>query len=295
MICKKSDFLWKSALLRLVKNEPYLWEEGLQRLIAKLSDDEHQGDKGEGDEKKRNRPISLEDEPDSYESYLVETAREALQRSLSSSSKKPQVEYNSESDGSRFDLYKQIYQLILSKYLRYTSPVFHMSGLACLGQEFGLHFFEPRYRLLISEVMAPYPDSARSGEVISTDKNNSFPTFIYANNTPLALGTPACIVQVRQCRIHANATADVFLVPIAHVRIERFWERPYSGGLIEARVMRMKKDETTAINDQNLHLSRCQQAHITDLGSLNERNAIQAILQYLAGRNSSAESDNEDE
>lgn len=53
--------------------------------------------------------------------------------------------------------HERLFRYILKNHIQYSSPLFYMPGDVEIGKEFGLHFFEPRYRLLISEVMSPYP------------------------------------------------------------------------------------------------------------------------------------------
>jgi len=92
---------------------------------------------------------------------------------------------------------KALFRRIVDGYIKFSGPVFYMTGRVRIGQAFGLHFFEPRYRLLIQEVMADWPPEARQGSAIAAH-NGRFPTFIYANVSPLAPTTPACLVQVSQ-------------------------------------------------------------------------------------------------
>ncbi|KAL3786696.1 hypothetical protein HJC23_002785 [Cyclotella cryptica] len=167
-------------------------------------------------------------------------------------------------------IYQCLYQSVLHRHIRFQAPVFYMPSSIRLGVEYGLHFFEPRYRLLISEVMAPYPVAARRGQriqpvipgVYPTDgpirddalksqllnfleRNESLlqqyhvPTFIHAHQQPLRPNTPATIVQVRHCQIEADGRADVLLEPVDYIWLEQIWERPGTGGLIEARGLRM--------------------------------------------------------
>ena len=86
----------------------------------------------------------------------------------------------------------------------------------CLGEPYELHFFEPRYRLLIAEVMKGYPESAKSGGRIQNP-----PIFVHANRGPLAPTTPATLVEVVRCEIFPDGRADVVLMPKA-VRVCRW-------------------------------------------------------------------------
>ncbi len=183
-----------------------------------------------------------------------------------------------------------------------TRAQFYHGLVGTLGVPYGLHFFEPRYHILISEVMAGYPVSARRGQQIRpyvpgispsfsnsvsvmdddikssvldlVEKNesllgeNHLPMFIHAHQDFRA-NCAATIVQVQICSISPNGSADVLLKPIAHIWIEKIWERPVTGGLYEARVNLTlwdrtsgKKSDTTVFNPcpffiEFLDRSRC--------------------------------------
>eukprot|EP00545_Synedropsis_sp_CCMP1620_P011917 CAMPEP_0119006016 /NCGR_PEP_ID=MMETSP1176-20130426/2067_1 /TAXON_ID=265551 /ORGANISM="Synedropsis recta cf, Strain CCMP1620" /LENGTH=354 /DNA_ID=CAMNT_0006957897 /DNA_START=181 /DNA_END=1245 /DNA_ORIENTATION=+ len=140
--------------------------------------------------------------------------------------------------------FKTIFRRVFLNYIRFTGPVFYMTGHVRIGHAFGLHFFEPRYRVLIAEVMRDWPDEARRGNPIEPDDNGRFPTFIYGHMAPLAPTTPACLVQVRTCSIYADGSADVVLVPVAYVWLERVWERASAGRLCVASCVRMGREQT---------------------------------------------------
>ena len=177
---------------------------------------------------------------DDYENKLVNQACE-LYNSLSSSE-------SSSSPSVTHDAALHVYRSIVENYIRYTGPIFHMPNHIRLGQEFGLHFFEPRYRLLIAEVMEGWPSAQRGGP-ITADSNGNFPSFIYAYHNDLDPKSRAMIVQVRQVHIHNGGRADVLLVPVAHVQIEQVWVRPNTGRLHMATVVRLGKDESTKIEE----------------------------------------------
>lgn len=171
-------------------------------------------------------------------------------------------------------IYQCLYQSILFRHMRYRAPIFNMGSSVKLGEPYGLHFFEPRYRVLISEIMSQYPVSARRGNPIAPilpglipqnnaqrrivmdaelqvylldllEKNESIlqehnlPTFIHAHQSPLRRNIPATIVQVQMCAAAPDGSADVFLNPIAYIWLEDIWERPGTGGLLEGRGIRM--------------------------------------------------------
>ena len=142
--------------------------------------------------------------------------------------------------------YKSIYRRIVDTHVRVTGPVFFMTGHVRLGHTVQLHFFEPRYRLLIHSVMAGWPESARRGEPICANRLGQWPSFLYAHKAPLSSGAPACLVQVKQCVIYPDGTADVSLLIHAYVRLERVWERRNSGRLYDATGFRMGREEILA-------------------------------------------------
>ncbi len=99
--------------------------------------------------------------------------------------------------------------------------------------------------------MAGEPQQHREGVPIIRRSRTNFPQFIYAYNSALACGSPACIVQVRQCRIYNDRRADVLLVPVAHVWLERIRLRPSTGNLYEATVIRMNR-KASCIVEENM-------------------------------------------
>lgn len=121
-----------------------------------------------------------------------------------------------------------------------------------LGCEFGLHLFEPRYRLLIEEVMEGEPQQYKEGVPIPLNKRSTFPQFLYGYHS-LEIGSPACIVQVRKCRIYGDRRADVVLVPVAHVWLKSIKLRPSTGNLYEATAFRMNRKATIAV-ESNMSL-----------------------------------------
>ena len=123
--------------------------------------------------------------------------------------------------------------------------------VVALGQPYSLHFFEPRYRVLIAEVMKHQPEEAKRGGRIVGDSA----VFIHANRGPLAPTTPATLVQVLSCEIFDDGRANVVLLPIAYVWLEKLWEQPGTGQLYYAQCLRMGKEVTKSMN----HLARQEQ------------------------------------
>lgn len=135
---------------------------------------------------------------------------------------------------------QMLYRRVLNEKIRFEGPIFYMGQSISLGEPYGLHFFEPRYRRLIAEVMRPFPASAKQGGPIECTEGQSPPVFIHAFSHPLTRNSPAVLVQVIRCGIHPrDGRADVFLLPIEFVRMERIWERANTGHLYHGICMRV--------------------------------------------------------
>lgn len=79
----------------------------------------------------------------------------------------------------------------------------------CLGEPYELHFYEPRYRLLIAEVMRDHPEEAKQGGHIENP-----PCFVHANRGCQETN-PGTLVQVQRCEVFPDGRADVLLLPKA--------------------------------------------------------------------------------
>lgn len=137
--------------------------------------------------------------------------------------------------------YQQIYQDVVSKHLRFKGPVFMKSGQVVLGEAYTLLISEPRYRLLIAQVMKNQPEEALSGGPVQGE-----PTFLHANRNPLAPKTPAVLVQVVRCQLHADGSADIICMPRHYVWLENVWLE--EGRLFHAQSLRM-----TALATRQMH------------------------------------------
>ena len=178
------------------------------------------------------------------------------------------------------DMYRSIFQRLIRDYLRFTSPLFHMQGQVQLGHSFGLHFFEPRYRHLIATVMRGFESQ---GEPLDDEEG---PTFLYAHTSPLAPLAVACVVQVQRCHIYPDGSADVTLVPIHYVWLERIREIPHTGRLYEGQSLRMSyaHSQTMEEHDDEDRMMHIMQQH---RGQPTE-SVMQAILSYLRTGNAEA-------
>ena len=172
-----------------------------------------------------------------------------------------------------------IFQRLTSEYLRFTAPIFHMQGQVRIGHAFGLHFFEPRYRLLIRTVM--------EGHTANGEPMVDGPMFIYAHTAPLAPTSVACVVQVQQCFIYEDGSADVTLVPIRYVWLERVRELPSTGRLYQGRCLRMGGVATQRMEEEEVDVMQFMLRH-GGLDISTRAGAMHAILRYLRTGNGEA-------
>jgi len=144
--------------------------------------------------------------------------------------------------------YFRLYRMVVARCMRFTSPIFCMPNRRVqLKTPIALHLFEPRYRLLIQLVMEGYPMDLRDGRDMTT-RVEELPVFVYAHVPPFTASSRACLVQVQRCLIDEHdGTANVLLLPIAYVKLERVWERPNSGHLFFAQCIRLSESDSNQL------------------------------------------------
>jgi hypothetical protein len=141
--------------------------------------------------------------------------------------------------------YREIYKKVVTHHIRIEAPVFTMPCQLKLGEIFGLHLFEPRYRIMVRDLMdkCENPEEATSGGKIREGRRDGVlepPLLIHAClATRLQPGKMACLVQVVWCRTYEYGTADVQLVPIAWVKLGNSWVKPSSGHLMYGKASRI--------------------------------------------------------
>jgi len=259
------DVFYKSGLIRLCKNDPKLWKTGLQKLLLAPPSATSSGEGGNNNNNKKRKKKEHRNGDNSVASNnddslvtggtatnnndQIVTAEELLEQLIQTTSSplmtKPKLYYTN---------YLDLYKTILDTQLRLRAPIFYMPDTINLNRPIGLHFFEQRYRILIHSVMQPYPNEARRGQPLKevlknmppgNNKRNEYPKFIYAHASPLQKGSPAVIVEVQQCLIHPNGTADVVLLPVQFVWLEHIWEAPNAGALYFAQARKMNAESSS--------------------------------------------------
>ena len=142
--------------------------------------------------------------------------------------------------------YKEIYRMIFTRHVRFEAPMFLMPCSVTLGEMYGLHLFEPRYRRMIRDLMdsCDDPTAARNGQPIRpgvTPEGMLQPPLIIHFCLPqhLRKGAIAALVQVVWCRTYEQDTADVQLMPISWVKLDQIWSRRDQGDLFYAHATRL--------------------------------------------------------
>merc|ERR1712032_1532915 len=104
------------------------------------------------------------------------------------------------------------------------------------------------------------------------------------------------LVQVRQCTIHPDGSADVMLDPVAYVSLERVWERPDSGHLCEASCLRMGRAQAQQMehNQRNHSIENEFHRFAMNIEGLDTRSVatMQQIISHLFASNGEEEIEN---
>lgn len=256
----ESDIYWKDAIERCAKKESVLWTNALnclcydfkvQSRVQKHNQATYQSNESRDDSMdvssssrsgnvitNHHRTMNLIEEDDETYHNEEETIQQLIDRTYRTLSKPK---------------YKYIYTQVVSGYLRYKGPIYEKEGHVVLGTSYDITLNEPKYRLMMNDIMKNYTvDQRRNGaRIISNDDINntsSLPIFIHANRFPLVKAQPAVLVQVVRCFMHPNGTIDVTVIPFQHIWIERLHSIPNSFGLRGAQVLKMGKQISNQMN-----------------------------------------------
>jgi hypothetical protein len=259
LVCRKfrdiaeHDVHWKNAILRSCKREPELWKAALDRLCVEAKKARRRRNKktarkitsrgwvDERDEDETNGSdtmVSSERSDDGDDPYLVveksltngeETIPELLERTLKM---------------LRYPRLKDLYENVVNTQLRFSGSILEKEGHVIIGEPYALQLCEPRYCIMINEIMKHHTVSARrEGAHVTKDA-----FFIHANRLPLQKSQTAVLVQVTRCEALNNGTFEIQVVPFQHVWIERAWEVPNTFGLVNGQVLKMGKKTSNLMN-----------------------------------------------
>jgi Lon protease-like protein len=204
-----------------------LWEQGLKRFIA--------GNDFEGSTKSRafndssiNDSINGNLQPN-HDEFL----RDLIPRACDYISEKND-ELNIHCSGAAA---KVVFRQVLLHHKPIRLPVFSMFCPTAIGMEIDLRLFEPRYRLMINEVMTGRSDRERSGFPMVAPR----PRFVFANRSDTWSKNIVCVVEVYRCIFRRDGIADITIVPVHWAVLSELVQRPLSGGLMDGVVMRAPK------------------------------------------------------
>jgi hypothetical protein len=119
-----------------------------------------------------------------------------------------------------------------------------------IGELYELHLFEPRYRVMVQDLITgcENPTEAGNGGKIRIGRQDGVlqpPYLIHACLGRAAPGELACLAQLIWCHIYQNGAADVRLLPVAWVKLDRIWIRRNAGNLFCAKAWRLPPRQLT--------------------------------------------------
>ncbi|KAG7358480.1 hypothetical protein IV203_015069 [Nitzschia inconspicua] len=240
------DFFWAPVLKRQLEHPENgtLWVDGLQRLLPLENFVELERQKRQLQVQESQRS---EEEEEDGEGEEEEQETEGPRQQISAVLPPLQLlqQVRSQFADELLVSYKQLYRKIYTSHIQFDAPMFVMPCHLRIGQLYGLHLFEPRYRIMMHDLMQATEDpvTSMSGGTIRPTVRDGLvtpPLLIHANlGSRLAPGESACLVQVVQCTTYEQGQADVQLLPVAWCRLDRIWVRPNAGHLFYARATRL--------------------------------------------------------
>jgi hypothetical protein len=215
-LCYQSDGLWKEAMERLTVASPTVWGTGILH-IAK--------------ETLQQKPESSLRSTNSTEEDLCDKAA-----TICGSAK------------GAFQRIVEVYQPFTT-----TAPLFLLGGSGdppVLQQAWNLHLYEPRYRLMMSQIMQSRPVRDKNGSWIPSPGR---PRFLFSSglSAPLVEGDPVFLVEILRCKLKRDGRALLTILPVLQTRIQSMQVRPNSFALLDATVQTCKRNN---LQDEELRL-----------------------------------------
>lgn len=145
--------------------------------------------------------------------------------------------------------YKRTFQRVVEVYKPFitTFPLFVFSGRdpPVLGELWNLHLLEPRYRLMVTEIMRPYYHllSEGYGKKDGPIDPSIRPRFLFSSglSLPLVGGDPVFVVEIVRCKLKRNGTVRLSIMPILQTRTLSIQVRQNAFDLLDAKVQTTKE------------------------------------------------------
>jgi Lon protease-like protein len=224
-LCNQSNLLWIEALERQMGlwsdmrsdiGQGDLWEVGIKHFIEEC----HVGDDSTDAPSSTDNSDNIGVDNNEFLNQLIPSACDCVIK------QQQQHEIRKSSPPA-----KEVFRQVLLNHKPIRLPVFSMFCPTSIGEEINLRLFEPRYRLLIHEILVGRSERDRKGFPLK----NPRPRFLFANTWQENV---ACVVEVRRCLIRRDGISDISIVPTHWVILTELLQRPESGGLRDGVVMR---------------------------------------------------------
>eukprot|EP00526_Cylindrotheca_closterium_P015776 CAMPEP_0113603948 /NCGR_PEP_ID=MMETSP0017_2-20120614/1541_1 /TAXON_ID=2856 /ORGANISM="Cylindrotheca closterium" /LENGTH=260 /DNA_ID=CAMNT_0000512355 /DNA_START=36 /DNA_END=814 /DNA_ORIENTATION=+ /assembly_acc=CAM_ASM_000147 len=191
-----------SKTLRDTASTDFFWKESLLRQLNR--DDSRRYHWQAGLQRLLPKETELSIEPDKLDAVLQETKEKC---------------------------YKDLYRKIMTTHIQGQYPIFIMPCQLRLGEPYGLHLFEPRYRIMVRDLLESSGNynaaTEQAGADLTSEENGRKPPLLIhaCLGGRLGPGEYACLVQLVHCTLYDYGTADVMLLPVSWVRMDKLWVR----------------------------------------------------------------------
>jgi hypothetical protein len=234
----QQNLLWKNALHRLLQSDKVVWKNGIFYLLRVPNGHNHNSNSPVRDVVvSNNHAVCVESEPSKDDEH---ESPESLWLLLEQIHDEWRSTGGFTIPGDDNISYLLMFREVVRSYLRWKAPIFYMPGHVQLQETFRLHFFEPRYRFMIAELLMAHPESSRRGGLIPEGHRPAF-LYVFDGRPPPIAGKPACLIHVTRCFIYENGTADVECLPVDYVCLERVWIRQERSHLFMGQCRRMSQ------------------------------------------------------
>ena len=273
VLCNESNVLWTESLERLVgvsnnmrcrHGQSSLWEKGIvsfTQSFEALPDESF----SEG---------VVNDVSDISDVPLTESER--LRAMVANACTCVRQERQSNVESCSASVAQQVLREVYIDYKPVRLPVFIMRYSATLHEAMNIRLYEPRYQIMIEEIMAGRASVERIGFPIAKPR----PRFLFSCKSSTWKTKTACVVEVRRCHVHRAGATDIVMTPVEWVLMEDVSIRPESAGLYEATIVRFPKRSTMPVFCMRGNVILGQEIHLR----LFEARYRILIREVMAGR-----------